>query len=115
MSNDEGPGLDLGSNLDSAPATTKRKKAPVGMPESSWIVLEENDDIPPTGLFVGHNGNGFLIRAGEPVLVPNHVISILDDAIMSSPQIDPSSKRVIGYRERRRYPYRRVDAPTGSE
>src|SRR4051812_16620946 len=39
----------------------------VGMPNSTWVMLDDNDDIPPTGLFVGHNGTGFLIQTGVPV------------------------------------------------
>lgn len=84
---------------------------PLGMPESTWIVLDDNDDIPPTGLFVGHNGTGFLIQTGVPVLVPNHVLGVLDDAIMDAPVIDGASRKIMGYRPRPRYSYRRVSAP----
>jgi hypothetical protein len=72
------------------------------------IVLEENDDIPPTGLFLGYNGTGYLLRPGEEVSVPPGVIEILDNAVMSSPQIDPQTRQVVGWRQRMRYPYRRV-------
>lgn len=87
------------------------KKAAEGMPKRSWIILEENDDIPPTGLFIGHNGTGYLLRPGEPVSVPDHVLGVLDDAVMSAPVVDPNSLKVIGSRDRRRYNYRKVDAP----
>lgn len=108
MSDDQN---ELGSNLDS-PAP---KTAPVGMPERVWIILEENDEIPPTGLFLSHNDSPFLIRTGEPLAVPEKVLGILDDAVMSMPMIDPVSRRVVGYRDRMRYPYRRVAAPAGAE
>lgn len=84
---------------------------PLGMPESSWVILDDNDDIPPTGLFVGHNGTGFLIQTGIPVNVPNHVLQILDDAVMDAPIINPADRKVMGYRPRPRYTYRRVAAP----
>jgi hypothetical protein len=77
----------------------------------SWIVLEENPDIPPTGLFLGHNGDGLLIVAGEPVLVEDKYIEILDQAETSVPHIDPSTQRVLSHRKRLRFPYRRVAAP----
>ena len=86
-----------------------------GMPERIWIMLEENDDIPPTGLFIGHNGTGYLLRAGEPVPVPAHLLNVLDDAIASYPVTNPATGQVSGYRERRRYNYRRVDAPADVE
>lgn len=92
-----------------------KKKAAKGMPELTWIVLEENDDIPPTGLPIGHNGNAYIIRAGEPVQVPEHILNVLDTAVTSTPQIDPTTRQVLGYRERMRFPYRRVAAPAEAE
>ncbi len=97
---------DLGTNID--PAIKVQKRAPTGMPERVRIVLEENPEIPPTGLFVGVNGTGYLLRAGEELEVPASVVEVLDHAVMSQPQLDPSSGQVLGYRERMRYPYRRL-------
>lgn len=101
-------GAALGSNLKSE--IKIQKGQPVGLPPTIRIILEENDNIPPTGLYVGVNGRGYLIRPGEAVNVPRGVVDVLDHAVMASPQIDSVSRRVIGYRERMRYPYRRVAA-----
>jgi hypothetical protein len=102
---------DLESNLESeAPTAKVRKAKTVKTSDTVRIVLEENDEIPPTGLFVGLNGRGYLIRPGEPVEVPVGVKEILDHAVMSSPQVDPGTKQVVGYRERMRYPYRLVNS-----
>jgi len=76
--------------------------------ETTRIILEENPDIPPTGLFVSHNGRGYMIKPGEPVDVPNFLIEILDHAVMSSPVVETDSGRVVGYRSRSKYPYRVV-------
>ena len=104
----------LGNNTGSeeAPAPVQRaKKPPKGMPDRTWIILEDNDDIPPTGLMIGHNGTSYMIVPGEPVNVPSFLLEILDHAVLSVPVTDKVNKRVIGHRERMRFPYRRVAAP----
>lgn len=107
---------DVEGNLDApavAPpkmkkAKTKPEVASVAKSDKIKIILEENDDIPPTGLFVGLNGMGYLIRPGVEVEVPPGVAEILQNAITSMPTLDPTSGQVVGYRERMRYPFRRV-------
>lgn len=93
---------ELGSNISKA----EQKAA---KPKHVRIVLEENDNIPPTGLFVGENGRGYLIRPGEEVDVPAGVLEILSNAVVSVPTIDPQSLQVIGYRDKMMYPYRIVN------
>lgn len=70
------------------------------------VILEEVEDIPPIGLFVGLNGTGYLIKPGVEVDLPLPVIEILNNAVQSTPIVDPDSKMVTGWRERMRYPYR---------
>ena len=91
-------------------AATKEMKALAKQKGFSYvtIVLEEVDDIPPTGLFVSHNGNPYMISPGEPVDVPDFILEILDHATMSAPLVDRTTQKVLGYRDRMRYPYRRV-------
>lgn len=69
------------------------------------IVLEENENIPPTGQFISADGVAFILRPGEAADVPMSVVRILDDAIQAVPQIDPSTKQVVGYRNKKRFPY----------
>lgn len=88
---------------------TQPKQTTLKKPATTRIVLEENDNIPPTGLFVGDNGRGYMIRPGEEVDVPAGVLEILSNAIMSVPTIDPQSLQVIGYRNKMMYPFRIVN------
>jgi hypothetical protein len=69
------------------------------------IILEENDNIPPTGLFIGVNGRSFLIRPGEEVSVPADVVEALNDAVEDIPKLD-SMNNVVDYRKKMRFPYR---------
>lgn len=102
---------DLGSNLSpDVPKIQKAKVAPTGLPKTLRIILEENDNIPPTGLFLQHNARAYMLKPGEAVDVPLHLIEILDHAVESTPQVDPQTKQVIGYRDRLRYPYRVVSS-----
>jgi len=70
------------------------------------IMLEENADIPPSGQFIGHNGNSYMLKPGIFVDVPIPLLEILDHAVTSVPQLDPQTKQVIGWRQKLRYPYR---------
>jgi hypothetical protein len=98
---------DLGSNLDTeVEAPRKRGARATVKTDRVRILLEESDEIPPTGLFVGLNGRGFLLRPGEELDVPAGVKEILDHAVMLRPIKDPQTQQVVGYREQMRYPYR---------
>lgn len=78
-------------------------------PKTKRIIIEESDSIPPTGLYVGLNGRGYLIQPGVPVNVPIGLIEILDNAKFDAPVIDPLTRRVTGTSRRSRFSYRVVD------
>jgi hypothetical protein len=80
-----------------------------------WIILEDNDQIPPTGQFFGHDGVGFVLRPGEPANVPIELLDILNNAIFAAPVVDPATKQIIGYRDRLRFAYRIVPPPASAE
>ena len=92
----------LGNNMDA------EDKQTVGMPPRVRIMLEENDNIPPTGLFIGHNGTSYMLRPGREVDVPPHILEVLDNAVMATGIVDPDTRKVVGYRQRLRYPYRMI-------
>lgn len=90
------------SKLSDAPPVVKT-------PVRHKIVLEEDSAIPPTGLYISANGRPYLLMPGVEASVPPEVISVLNDAVVSVPTIDPQTQRVTGYRSRLRFPYRRID------
>lgn len=110
--------VDLGDNLSDAAAAlagdepTASERAPrapkkVAKPveERVKIMLEDNDQIPPGGQFIGVNGRTFMIQPGYEVDVPRSVLDVLDHAVMSVP-VTNVMRQVIGYRDRLRFPYR---------
>ncbi len=103
----------LGSNLDGDPGIgVTEVSGVVDTGERVRIILEENDNIPPSGQFFGVNGKGYMLRPGEEASVPMAVIEILNNAIMSTP-VTNAEQSVIGYRDKLRFPYR-VLAASGS-
>jgi hypothetical protein len=76
--------------------------------EKVKIILEENENIPPTGQFFGLNDKSYILRPGEIAEVPIGIIDILDNAVESRPVVDPSTKQTVDYRPRHRFGYRIV-------
>lgn len=75
-------------------------------PKTVRILLEENDEIPPTGQFIGYNGLGYMLKPGVEVEVPETIIEILNNAVKSKPLIDPETRQISGWRDALRFPYR---------
>lgn len=71
------------------------------------IILEDNDQIPPGGQFIGVDGTPYLMQANVEVEAPIGILDVLDNAIMSVPVLD-GDMSVVGYRDRLRFPYRVV-------
>jgi len=103
---------DDGEVVTLPPPRKKRAQPPTevqpaqGMPKKFRIILEENEVIPPTGLYLSHNGRPYVIQTGVEVDIPHFLKEILDNAVISVPVTEPSTQQVIGYRNRLRYPYR---------
>jgi hypothetical protein len=84
--------------------------------ERIWIVLEDNDDIPPGGQFIGVDGAAFSLKPGIEAWVPVGICDVLDQAVKSIPVVDENTRQIIGYKDRLRFPYRIVrnkPAPAG--
>ena len=101
---------DLGANLD--PEGNDEGLGPVVEAKVKYdpkerieIQLEENEEIPPGGQFIGVQGEGYLLKPGVPAKVTRGILEILDNMIMSIPVKD-DQQSVTGYRDRLRFPYR---------
>ena len=111
---------DFGDGSDVAPGLTPAQieqtagaQGPVALAASVkrvWIQLEDSAEIAPTGQFIGCNGRSYILRAGEPANVPEELVEVLQDAVMSVP-IQDENQNVIGWRDRLRFPFRYVSAP----
>lgn len=81
--------------------------------ERVWIRLEDSEAVPPTGLFVGLNGRGYLLRTSVPLHVPKGVLEILRNAKEAQPVFDPTTLQVLEWVERPKYQFSIVEAPAG--
>lgn len=96
-----------------APAPAKRAAKASGKAAGSVtsgttrIILEENDEIPPTGQPVCVNGKMWVIVPGQEVDVPEEVLHVLDNAVTQVAVLGEGN-RVVGFRPRSRLPYRVV-------
>lgn len=72
-----------------------------------WIILQKTDEVPPSGLHLGHNGTGYLLKAGKKAYVPEFLLDILDNAVVKKPIIGDNG-RVSGYEDSPRFPYQVV-------
>ena len=108
MSEENQIGMVEDSLVVDTPKGRKRIVAESDQNKRVKIILEENENIPPTGQFFGLNGTGYLLRAGEVAEVPAGIIGILDDSIESVPVVDPITKQPVGHRPKHRFAYRVV-------
>lgn len=97
-------------------AQTKENVAPAPqtVPRMRKIILDPHDDIPANGgLYVGYNGRQFLLPTNRAVLVPQGVISVLDDAVLQVAVRDPDTMKFIGSRPAKRFQYRFTEDDPG--
>jgi hypothetical protein len=108
MSEEKQIGMIEDSLVIDTPKGRKRVVAESDQNKRVKIILEENENIPPTGQFFGVNGTGYLLRAGETAEVPEALIDVLDNAVEEVPVVDPVTKQPIGHRPKHRFAYRVV-------
>jgi hypothetical protein len=107
--------VDLGNNLspqDGAPPPARRQgknMGPLRGQKTQRIMVEESSEIPPTGLFVGVNGYGYMIKPGVVIDAPMAVIEVLNNAIITVPIVNPDTLQITGTRSRRRFSYRSME------
>jgi hypothetical protein len=83
---------------------TKRKKG--------WFTINVGlgNDNEPRKIFVGANGQDFLIERGKDVDVPREVLNTLDDAVVGVDEIDEQDPNKVTVINRKRFPYTIVAA-----
>lgn len=99
---------------DDIPAPKKQQRMAIAEPvavkpakalaKNVRILLEESDEIPPTGQFFSVNDRSYVLRPGEPADVPEELVEVLDNAIQDVPI--KHGDKIMGYKQRLRFPYR---------
>ena len=92
--------------MSDTPARTvdKRKKG--------WFTINVGlgNDNEPRKIFVGANGQDFLIERGKDVDVPKEVLATLDDAVIGVDERDENDPNKVTVIDRKRFPYTIVAA-----
>jgi hypothetical protein len=83
-----------------APKAAKKKAAV----KKTKIILQKNDDIPPSGLFIGHNGTGYQLKPSKAVEVPDFLLDVLDNAVVKKPVMGENGL-ISRYEDSPRFPY----------
>lgn len=76
------------------------------------------NDGEPRDIFVGANGDDYLITRGKDVTVPRGVLEVLDHAIIGVPEVDGNDPTKTVTVDRKRFPYTVVqvlDAPAAKQ
>lgn len=63
-------------------------------------IFEQEGDMGKQPVYVGHNGYGYLIKRGEPVIVPLEVVNVLNDAKITELETQQGGKQVERSRPR---------------
>lgn len=63
------------------------------------------NDNEPRKIFVGANGQDFLIERGKDVKVPRSVLNALDDAVIGVDEFDQSDPNKVTVVDRKRFSY----------
>lgn len=69
------------------------------------INVSLGNDNEPRKVFVGANGEDFLITRGKDVAVPKEVLEVLDNAVVGVAEVDPENPTKTITVERKRFPY----------
>jgi hypothetical protein len=94
-----GDSLKKPSHKKAAPAATAPAKA-----DYVRIKLAHSRDIPPSGLYLGHNGKGYLLKPGVEADVPDFLLDVLDNAVMKTP-VTGANGQVESWEDQPRFMY----------
>jgi hypothetical protein len=94
-------------NIDDDMPAAKTIVPPQSLTDGKVVIqIEDNENIPPGGQFVGVNGYGYLIKTGMEIPVPVGVCDVLDNAVEIVAVKNPDTLQIVSYRTRKRFPYR---------
>lgn len=74
--------------------------------KSVRVMFDDVEEAVGGNIFVSINGEAFLIKTGIEVDVPDFLLDHLDNSVTGEPIVDQRTRRVAGYRNVTRFPYR---------